>query len=73
MAEELQLPEKLTSYVSRHSMAMTLQEDGTPREIISQIMGHKDLKTTNTYLDSFGSNLIEDITNKSLYKNNIAI
>lgn len=73
LAEELELPEKLTSYVSRHSMAMTLQDDGTPREIISQIMGHKELKTTNTYLDSFGSSLIEDITNKSLYKNNIAI
>lgn len=73
LAKELELPEKLTSYVSRHSMAMTLQEDGTPREIISQIMGHKDLRTTNTYLDSFGCKLIEDITNKSLHKNDIAI
>ena len=73
LAEEFELPEKLTSYVSRHSMAMTLQEDGTPREIISQIMGHRDLKTTNTYLDSFSNNLIESITNKSLHKNKIAI
>ena len=73
LAEEFELPEKLTSYVSRHSMAMTLQEDGTPREIISQIMGHRDLKTTNTYLDSFSNNLIENITNKSLHKNKIAI
>jgi len=73
LAEEFELPEKLTSYVSRHSMAMTLQEDGTPREIISQIMGHRDLKTTNTYLDSFSNSLIENITNKSLHKNNITI
>ena len=73
LAEEFGLEEKLTSYVSRHSMAMTLQEDGTPREIISQIMGHKDLKTTNTYLDSFSNQLIENITNKSLYKNKMAI
>lgn len=70
---ELDIPEKLTSYVSRHSMAMSLQEDGTPREIISQIMGHKDLKTTNTYLDSFKDSKIEEVTNKSLYKNKIAI
>lgn len=44
---------KLTSYVSRHTMAMTLQENQVPREVISQILGHSDLATTNTYLDSF--------------------
>lgn len=73
LAEELELPEKLTSYVSRHSMAMSLQNNGTPREIISQIMGHKDLKTTNTYLDSFGNDKIEEVINKSLYKNKIEL
>ena len=44
---------KLTSYVSRHTMAMTLQDNQVPREVISQILGHSDLATTNTYLDSF--------------------
>ena len=73
LATEFELPEKITRYVSRHSMAMTLQDDGTPREIISQIMGHKDLKTTNVYLDSFGNEKIEEVTNKSLYKNRIAL
>lgn len=73
LAQELGIPEKLTSYVSRHSMAMTLQNDGIPREIISQIMGHQDLKTTNTYLDSFRSERIETVTNNSLHKNKIAL
>ena len=41
---------KLTSYVSRHTMAMTLQDNQVPREVISQILGHSDLATTNTYL-----------------------
>ncbi len=50
----------LTSYVSRHTMAMSLQNNEVPREVISQILGHKDLKTTNTYLDSFNSNIIDE-------------
>lgn len=51
---------KLTSYVSRHTMAMTLQENQVPREVISQILGHSDLATTNTYLDSFASSVIDE-------------
>ena len=51
---------KLTSYVSRHTMAMTLQSNQIPREVISQILGHNDLATTNTYLDSFASSVIDE-------------
>ena len=51
---------KLTSYVSRHTMAMTLQDNQVPREVISQILGHSDLSTTNTYLDSFASSVIDE-------------
>jgi len=50
----------LTSYVSRHTMAMTLQNNGIKRELISQIMDHKDMKTTNTYLDSFANTEIDE-------------
>ena len=50
----------LTSYVSRHTMAMTLQNNNISREVISQILGHNDLETTNTYLDSFNSNVIDE-------------
>lgn len=50
----------LTSYVSRHTMAMTLQDNQIPREVISQILGHSDLVTTNTYLDSFNTNIIDE-------------
>lgn len=51
---------KLTSYVSRHTMAMTLQDNQVPREVISQILGHSDLATINTYLDSFASSVIDE-------------
>ena len=50
----------LTSYVSRHTMAMTLQDNQVPREVISQILGHSDLATTNTYLDSFSCSIIDE-------------
>lgn len=61
LAKELDITDmKLTSYVSRHTMAMTLQDNQVPREVISQILGHSDLTTTNTYLDSFGSSVIDE-------------
>lgn len=61
LAKALEITDmKLTSYVSRHTMAMTLQDNQVPREVISQILGHSDLATTNTYLDSFTSNVIDE-------------
>lgn len=61
LAQALEITDiKLTTYVSRHTMAMTLQEHQVPREVISQILGHSDLATTNTYLDSFASSVIDE-------------
>lgn len=61
LAKALDITElTLTSYVSRHTMAITLQDNQVPREIISQILGHSDLATTNTYLDSFASSVIDE-------------
>jgi integrase len=61
LAQELEITDmKLTSYVSRHTMAMTLQDNQVPREVISQRRGHSELATTNTYLDSFASSVIDE-------------
>lgn len=60
IAEKLEIDGiTLTTYVSRHSYAMRLQNSGISREVISQALGHKDLNTTNTYLDSFGNEVID--------------
>ena len=68
LAEELQITDlKLTTYVSRHTMAMMLQRNDVAREQISQMLGHADLKTTNTYLDSFDTTVIDEAA-KALYK-----
>ena len=60
LAEELQIAFHLTSYVSRHTAAMTLQRNHVPREVISQMLGHADLETTNIYLDSFDNRVINE-------------
>ena len=60
LANELQIIDvKLTTYVSRHTMAMVLQHNNVSREQISQMLGHADMKTTNTYLDSFDTDVID--------------
>jgi integrase len=59
--EELHFPEslqKISSYFSRHSYAMALRSKGVGVEIISEALGHAELKTTNIYLDSFGRDAV---------------
>ncbi len=48
------------NYVSRHTMAMQLQNNSISRDKISQILGHSDLQTTNVYLDSLDSSVIDE-------------
>ena len=59
LATELELDFHLTGYVSRHTMAMQLQENQIPENIISQVMGHKKLETTKVYLDSLKTDVID--------------
>ncbi|MCL2313436.1 MAG: tyrosine-type recombinase/integrase, partial [Firmicutes bacterium] len=67
LAKELEITDiKLTTYVSRHTMAMMLQRNDVAREQISQMLGHADMKTTNTYLDSFDTTVIDEAA-KVLY------
>lgn len=63
LGEKLGINIKLTTYVARHTMAMMLQQQKVPRECISQVMGHTNLETTNTYLDSFDTSVVDEIIN----------
>lgn len=45
--------EKLTTYVARHTYATVMKRSGVNIAIISETMGHSDIKTTQIYLDSF--------------------
>ncbi|MDD4192079.1 MAG: site-specific integrase [Mangrovibacterium sp.] len=53
IGDKLELEQKLTTYTARHSFATVLKRSGAPIEFISESLGHKDLKTTENYLDSF--------------------
>jgi integrase len=43
-------------------MAMTLRSQDVAEDMISQILGHADLKTTKVYLDSFDAEAIAEAT-----------
>jgi integrase len=49
----LKEPQNLTTYVARHTFATTLFKSDTNFGLISQAMGHKNLKTTQIYLAGF--------------------
>ena len=59
---------KLTSYVSRHSWASTAYRQNVSLSVISQSMGHDSEKTTEIYLKSLESNIINR-TNHELLAN----
>ena len=50
----------LTTYVARHSYATVLKRSGVNIALISETLGHSDLKTTQIYLDSFENSQIDE-------------
>ena len=66
IGETLKLDVKLTTYVARHTFATVLKKEGISVSIIGQALGHKDEKTTRIYLDSFGSDIMQQAFEKLL-------
>ena len=59
IAKECKIEERLTSYVSRHSFATHAMFKKVPLEAISAMMGHNKLSTTQIYLKSLPSNVLD--------------
>lgn len=59
LASELEIEADMTTYVARHSFASVLKNSGVNVSLISEMLGHTDLKTTQIYLDSFENEQIE--------------
>lgn len=49
----------LTFYTARHTYADSLKKAGVSVEVISQALGHSDVRTTDNYLKSFGDDVID--------------
>lgn len=60
IAKMLKINATLTSYVARHSWATIAKGLNVPISVISEGLGHEDIKTTQIYLDSFDANVIDD-------------
>ena len=51
--------EGFTFYVARHSYGMALKTKGVSRDIISEALGHSDVRTTDHYLKDFESERLD--------------
>lgn len=64
IAKECGIDKNLTSYVSRHSFATQAMLQQVPLNAISSMLGHSSLKTTEIYLKSLPSNILDDYNSK---------
>ena len=56
---KLEIKEDVTTYVARHSFATILKKSGVNIGIISQALGHQDIKTTQIYLSKFDDEQVD--------------
>ena len=66
LASELEIEADMTTYVARHSFASILKNYGVNVSLISEMLGHTDLKTTQIYLDSFENEQLDEAMNNLL-------
>ena len=59
-ATELGITAEVTTYVARHSFATILKKSGVNIGIISQALGHQDIKTTQIYLSKFDNEQVDE-------------
>ena len=60
LAKELNIQAEVTTYVARHSFASVLKKSAVNIGIISEALGHQDIKTTQIYLSRFDNEQIDD-------------
>lgn len=53
IAAILEIDKHITTYFARHSFATVLRRGGASTEMISESLGHSNIRTTTAYLDSF--------------------
>lgn len=66
IGQEVGLNQPLTMYCARHSWASIAREEGIPLSVISEGMGHDSEKTTQIYLASIKTEVIDKANRKIL-------
>ena len=64
IAELCGIEEKLTSYVARHSFATQALLNDVPIKAISEMLGHSSLSTTEVYLKSLPTNVLDEYSDR---------
>ncbi|WP_250419005.1 MULTISPECIES: site-specific integrase [Pontibacter] len=64
IASSVGIDKNVTSYTARHSFSTVLKRAGAPIEFISESLGHSNLRTTESYLDSFENDVKKQYTAK---------
>ena len=59
-AKELNIKSEVTTYTARHSFATILKKSGVNIGIISEALGHQDIKTTQIYLSRFDNEQVDE-------------
>lgn len=66
----LGIDKKATTYVARHTFSTVLKRSGASTEFIQEALGHTDIKTTESYLDSFDKETKKELAGRlSAWKN----
>ena len=64
LAKVVGIDENISTYYARHSFSTNAIKSGASMELVSEQLGHADLKTTQNYFSGFEDDSIEDLTKK---------
>lgn len=64
LAKYVGIDENISTYYARHSFSTNAIKSGASMELVSEQLGHADLKTTQNYFSGFEDDSIEDLTKK---------
>ncbi|MGB8704787.1 MAG: site-specific integrase [Gillisia sp.] len=68
IAKLVNIDKPVTSYVARHSFANCLKQKGASTDIISESLGHQDVKTTKAYLKELDTAILDEASELLLEK-----
>lgn len=64
LAKRIGIEERLTSYVARHSWATAARKMGVSIDLISESLGHSDLRVTEVYLEGFENEVLDEVNER---------